>query len=288
MIVLIVLTIYLVFVSVHAQVKNFEHVFNADYIVFNATDSCYQKTQTCQSAKNVYRAYMAQTDWGLFLSSDNTSVYADWMMIDRQPTGNEAIISIGVAHTHNLKIGDVFCVKVFGAEYELVVSQISHAACGVIVVNCEDIGIPYNMLLVEGQDGIASAELLGDLSQTTASELAPIAEADSLLERFINAIQMYMDAGKILLVVFICFSLIGMVDVFYESLRARREEFELYRFAGMEQRELRLMKVSELAITVLLGIVIGLGAFVISAFVVNRGLSARGMEVFINILSLMR
>lgn len=288
LIVLIVLTVYLVFAGVHAQVKDFEHVFNADYVVLNATDSCYQKTQACQSAKNVYRAYMAQTDWGLFLSSDDTSGYADWMMLDCQPTGNEAVISIGVADTHDLKVGDTLPIIVFGAEYELVVSKILYAACNVIVVDCEDVGIPYNMLLVEGQDGITSAELLGDLSQTTASELAPIAEADSLLERFIGAIQMYMDAGKILLVVFICFSLIGMVDVFYESLRARREEFELYRLAGMEKRELRLMKVSELTITILLGVMIGLGAFVISAFVVNRGLSARGMEVFINILSLMR
>ena len=148
--------------------------------------------------------------------------------------------------------------------------------------------IPYNMLLVQGKDDVSSAELLGDLSQTTASELAPISQMDSLLARFLDAVQMYMDAGKVLLLIFIIFSLIGMIDIFYESLRARREEFGLYLLAGMCRRELRLMKVFELAITILFGLIIGLGAFVLSAFAVNRGLSSRGMELFVSILSLLQ
>ena len=141
------------------------------------------------------------------------------------------------------------------------------------------------MLLVKGKDGVPSAELLGELSQATASELAPIVEAGDLLERFINVVQTYMDSVKILLVVFVFFSLIGMIDISYESLRARREEFELYRLAGMEKRELRLMKVFEFTISMLFGIVIGLGAFAIWAFAVNRGMSAYGMEVLLGILS---
>ena len=93
----------------------------------------------------------------------------------------------------------------------------------------------------------------------------------------------YIDAGKVLLLVFIVFSLIGMIDVFYESLRARREEFGLYLLAGMRHRELRIMKTFELTITILIGLVIGLVAFVLTAFAVNRGMSSRGMEVFLSI-----
>ena len=288
LIVMIILTVALVFLGVHAQMKNLEDIFCADYAVLNATDNCYQKTQTCQSVKAVHRAYMTQSDWGLIVSADDPSAYADWLQIDHLPMGNEAIISIGFAHAHNLKIGDTLEMSWDGEKYEFVISQILRVSSTYVAINCEDMNIPYNMLLVQGKDDVSSAELLGDLSQTTASELAPISQIDSLLARFLDAVQMYMDAGKVLLLIFIIFSLIGMIDIFYESLRARREEFGLYLLAGMCRRELRLMKIFELAITILFGLVIGLGGLVLSAFAVNRGLSARGMELFVSILSLLQ
>jgi len=288
LIVMIVLTVCLVFASVAGQVKCFANIFNADYMVLNATDSCYQKTKTCQSAKAVWRAYMTQTDWGIVFSADDASVYADWFGMDELPSGNEIIVSLGIADTHNLKTGDTLHLKLNGIKYEFLVSQIISAPTGYLAINCKDMDISYNMLLVEGKDGISSTELLSDLSQTTASELAPIVEADTLLGRLIDAIQIYMDSGKILLLVFVIFSLIGMIDISYESLRVRREEFGLYRLTGMKRGDLRLMKIAELTVSVLFGLVIGLGAFVISAFAVNRGMSSRGMEVFVSILSLLR
>lgn len=281
----IILTVSMILICVCGQIKEQRHVFNADYVVFNATDNCYQKAQACQSTQAVYRAYLMPADIGTVVSADDPLVYADWFNIDRQANGNEAIVSSGISNARDLKVGDTFAVDLGGTEYEFVVSQIKKSASNYIAINCDDVGIPHNMLLVKGKDGVPSAELLGELSQATASELAPIVEAGDLLERFINAVQTYVDSVKILLVVFVFFSLIGMIDISYESLRARREEFELYRLAGMEKRELRLMKVFEFTISMLFGIVIGLGAFAIWAFAVNRGMSAYGMEVLLGILS---
>ena len=288
LIVMIVLTVCLVFVSVTGQVRCYSNIFNADYIVLNATDGCYQKTKTCQSTKAVWRAYMSQTDWGIVISADDISVFADWFEMDDLPSGNEIVVSRGIADTNDLRIGETLDLKLNGVKYEFIVSKIVSTPAGYLAINCQDMDIPYNMLLVEGKDGVSSAELLGDLSQTTTSELAAFIEADTLLERFVDAIHIYMDSGKILLLVFVVFSLIGIVDISYESLRARREEFALYRLAGMKRRDLRLMKAFEFTITMVLGLLMGLGAFVISAFAVNRGMSSRGMEIFISILSLLR
>jgi ABC-type antimicrobial peptide transport system permease subunit len=77
-----------------------------------------------------------------------------------------------------------------------------------------------------------------------------------------------------------------VVDIFYESMRARREEFGLYRLAGMSHSELRLMKRSELIVTVLIGVLIGIVMFVISAFAINRGVSGIGVEIFLGIKQL--
>ena len=279
LIVIIVLVIGIVFISVGAQVQNFNHIFEADYTVLNATERAYQKTQTCQSAQTVYRAYMTQSSWGMVVSADDLSAFAEWMTVDRQLKGNEIIVSRGTAHTHDLKVGDTLAMDLEGVKFEFEVVKIANVCANYLAINCEDVGIPYNMLLVKGKEGVSKATLLNDLSQATASELAPISEVNTLLGRFISAVQTYIDAGKILLVVFIIFSLIGMIDISYESLRARREEFELYRLAGMSRKDLRRMKIAELTVTVLFGLAIGLVAFVIAAFVVNRGLSSRGLEV---------
>lgn len=283
LIVVILLTIGLVFISVEGQMQAFKHIFEADYVVLNATNSCYQKTQTCNSAKAVHRAYLNQTASGMVISADDISAYADWLAIQQLPTGNEAIISLGISHAHDLTIGDSFSIELDGMEHELVVSQITRVSTNYIAINCADVGISYNMLTVKGEDGVLPAELLSDLSQTTASELAPIAETNALLARFLQAVQTYIDAEKLLLVVFVLFSLIGIIDIFYESLRARREEFALYHLAGMNKKSLRLMKILELIIAIALGTLIGLGVFIISAFALNRGMSARGMEAFLGV-----
>ena len=288
LIVMIVLTIGLVLVTVEAQIQAFGQVFDADYAVFNATDQCYQKTETCGSAEDVSRAYLNQTGWGMVISAEDPAFYADWLNMDRQPKGNEIVVSVGLAHSHDLKIGDVFKLELDGVEQEFVVVEITDVCANYLAINCKDIGLSYNMLLVKGKEGVSQAQLLNDLSQATASDLAPIAEADTLLARFIAAINTYADAGKILLVVFIIFSLIGTVDIFYESLRARREEFGLYRLAGMSQQNLRRMKVAELIITLLFGLTIGLGAFVLSALAVNRGMTARSLEIFRGVLAFFR
>ena len=288
LIVMIVLTIGLVFVNVEAQIQAFGHVFDADYAVFNATDRCYQKTETFPGADRVSRAYLNQADMGMVLSVEDPAFYTEWLNMDRQPKGNEIVVSVGLAHSHDLTIGDVFKLELDGVEREFVVVEITDVCANYLAINCKDIGLSYNMLLVKGKEGVSQAQLLNDLSQATASDLAPIAEADTLLARFIAAINTYADAGKILLVVFIIFSLIGTVDIFYESLRARREEFDLYRLAGMSQRNLRRMKVAELIITLLFGLIIGFGAFVLSALAVNRGMTARGLEIFRGVLAFFR
>ncbi len=288
LIVATILTVGMVFASVYGQIKNLESIFDADYVIFNSTDACYGKAQTCESADGVYRAYVNQTSLGLVLSADEADAYADWLKFDAQPNGNEAVISSGIARANNIGVGDSLCVALGGVEYEFVVSHIVSAGSNYIGINCKDMGIQYNILLVQGKSNVLNADLLGELSKATASELAPIAEVDTLLEQFIDVVDIYIDAGKILLFVLVVFSLIGMADVFYESLRARREEFELYRISGMTRREIRLMKASELTVTVLLGLFIGIGAFVIAAFAVNIGMTARGMEIFLGILSLFR
>lgn len=281
LIVSIILTICLVFSCARGWIRSWQQVFDADYIVYNATDSCYEKTTGCESADTVCRSYMNQSEIGMVISADDLSVYGDLLSIKEQPKDNQVIVNTGIAHKLDLRVGESFSLELDGVEYDLVVAEIVKVGINYVAINCEDLGIAYNMLLVTGREGISSSELLADLSQTTSTELAAISSIDALMEQRISSIKGYLNTGKVLLGVFAVFSLIGMVNTFCESLRTRREEFGFYCLAGMSRKNLRLLKFSELVVTILLGMLIGIAAFVLSALAVNGGMRGYGVEIFL-------
>ena len=86
--------------------------------------------------------------------------------------------------------------------------------------------------------------------------------------------------------VFLIFSLIGVSNLFGESLRTRQEEFGLYLLAGMTRKELRKMKLAELLFSVLVGILVGLLMFAFVIVAIDRGMSALGGEIFLGITTL--
>jgi ABC-type antimicrobial peptide transport system permease subunit len=148
--------------------------------------------------------------------------------------------------------------------------------------------IPYNMLLVKGRDGVSNARLLGELSESTSSELAAISTVDKLLESTLTLFETYFSTGKILILIFAVFSVIGMIDTVYESSRSRREEFGLYTIAGMNKKRLFAMKLLEVTLAIGIGLAIGILASVAMSFISNAGLSSKTVEIFIGVKEILR
>ncbi len=245
-----------------------------------------KKTRACKSVNAVYRFYFRQSALGTVVSSDDPNAYGDWLPTEQHPEGKQAIVSAGIAHMHDLKEGDDFLISLDGTVYELELLEIADVSVNCVVLNCEDLGIPYNALLVEGGADVSSDELLADLSETTASELAFVSTVDALVEEKSDFIESYIDAGRILLFIFFIFSLIGVANTFCETLRTRKTEFDLYRLAGMCRANVRLMQTEELVFSILVGGLVGVGAFLISAVALDKGMNAYGSEVFLGIKSL--
>ena len=283
LVVSIILTICMLFACANGWMNAWQRIFRADFAIANATDSCYEKVQSCESAELVSRSYMGLSEYGAVLSAEDLSVYGEFLCIDKPPTGNEAIISAGVAHNLDLKKGDRFVLEIDGADYELVVADVKWEGLNYIAINCEDIGIPYNMLLVSGKADVSSESLLADLSEITSTELAAITSASALMEQRLRVMETYVNSGTVLLCVFSSFSLIGIANIVYESLRSRKEEFGYYHLAGMSRKSLRKMKLWELAITLLIGALIGALSFLVIALAADQGLNGAGGEIFLGI-----
>ncbi len=280
----IVLTVAFVFVCLKCKTTTLASVFDADYAVLNATDSCYEKTVACDGVASANRFYLMQTQLATMVSAQDIDAYSDKLKVERLPVGNEVVLSRGVAEMTSARVGDEIETNIGGLEYHLVVCDVVDVGTNYAAINCEDLGISYNMILVKGEEGVSNDSLLAALSDATSTELAPIVTADTLLSGMIESIETYIRAGGFLLAVSSLFYVVGMGNTLHESFRSRRGEFELYRLAGMQRRTLRKMKCAEVAVAMLFGTIIGIAAFLFASIATAKGMTNYGTEILLDLM----
>ena len=256
-------------------------LIQADFTVYNTTDRCYEKIESCDKVDVASRFYFALTDGFVVFSSENASVYSPILDISEPPEANEVVLSKGLAEKFALHEGDDFDIELDGVKHSFRVSDIAETSIGIVVINCEDMGIPYNSVVVRGREGIERADLLAALSEATVAEIAPIRSTESLLDGLVNTMSTYIRAVLILLSVLCVFFVIGTLDALYECMRARGEDYTLYRLAGVPRRRLALMRSTEILLPIVFGILLGLLVSVVSIISINRGMVQFGMIPFL-------
>lgn len=281
----ITLVTCVVFLSIAGIIKTTENIFNADYAVINATDRCYDAVSKRAEVGSVNRVHVSTLEGTQLIAADDLGVFTERFGIESTPRAEEAIVASGYADMHDLKVGESFKLKINGVERELTVGNIARSSIAYVAVDAEYFDVAYNMLLVNGRDGVSSSELLSGLSAATSSELAALVSADSLTRSLYDTSKLYMNMGKMLIGVFAVFSVIGIIDILSESTRARREEFGLYGLAGMEKGRIRRMRRLEVAASLLLGLVAAIVATAIISVALDMGMMRFGYEVFVNVFS---
>ena len=282
----IAFTVGFLLISFVAKATAFPTILQADFVVMNATDRCYEKIKECDGAESVNKFYMAATDGFIVMSSQDECVYSLSLDISEQPTGNGAVIGEGISRKYGLEVGDNMDIELDGVQYSFEVTRVAQTGFGIVVINCEDVGIAYNSILVEGGDGVSDSELLATLSEATATELAPIQAAETLFEKVSDVMTRYIRAAVVLVCVLSVFFLIGTLDALYECLRARGEDYRLYRLAGTGKGNLALMRAAEILIPIAFGILLGVLVAMISVPSVNRSLAGFGVVPFLDIKAL--
>lgn len=280
----IVMTSGLMVASAFGNLAYTEEFFDADYAVLNATERCSEKVAQCETLAGSYKVYMGNMADGGMFSADSLEALSEDLNVKRLPKGNEAVVAWGEAKSRSLRVGDEFTVKLNGQEIELVVCDIAKTGIAFILFDCEHFGIPYNMLMAKGAEGVSSGEVLGEIADKTAMELAAVVSVDTLFEDKLETVDICLNLGLISLLTIIIFAMIGMIDNLYESYRARREEFTLYNLSGMSKKDIRHMKAWEILLTLTFGVLLGGVFFVLSSFVANASFYTFGYSTFYNVL----
>ncbi|MBQ9131656.1 MAG: ABC transporter permease [Clostridia bacterium] len=255
-------------------------VFDADYAVINATESCYEKVLQCDGAERSTRAFFSKTN---LISVEDKTVLSGDLRIERLPVGNEAIVTSGYAEMKGLNVGERFCVTYGVGEYEVEVIEIVDFGYNFILFDCAHFGVAYNAVMVKGKADVSDDQLLSEISNRTALELVAIRSVDSLLQEKIGTIWVYFASGMILTGIVLVFALIGTLDSLCMSYRARRDEFAFYSISGMTQESIRHMKCAEILLTFAFGILLGVLGGVVAAFAMEKGLVSFGYRTFYNV-----
>lgn len=287
----VVLGTVLIVISTYGHVSYVESIFNGEYAVLNATESCQEKVLSCDLVDNSYKVYIgtaklsSEKDSSLnAFSADEVAVYSPHLHIQTNPSGNQAVVSLGVAKQYLWKVGDVVTVELEGEVKEIVISNVVDAGFSFMALDCEYFGVSRNVLIAKGVEGASSADVLSQLTDATAVELAAIVSVKDLFKGKLATIDVCLKLGVIALLAVVVFSTIGMLDNLYESYRARRSEFALFRHSGMSKKMIRKMKSNEITLTLGLGVLFGLIIFVFYSMMLNAGLYAFRYATFLNFL----
>lgn len=284
----VVFSVGAIMISAVGNIRAVKTVFTTDYVVLGATEKCYQGVQACDAVQTVRRLYMQNgTDETgasiLLLSSNEKQALSEHMRPEKMPKGNRVAISRGEARARSLRVGDRFKVNAGGKDLTLVVDEILDVGMNCVILDAKHFGLHYNLLAVEGKQSASDGALFEQLSAKTATEMATLMRTEDLWREHLSRTEIYLDAGRVILLVISALALIGMADNLGQGYRARREEFRLYRLSGMSAAQVRKMKLTEIFSVIFFGIALALLASIVFLLVTNVALRTHSFETFSNI-----
>ncbi len=283
--------IFTVIWSLRGNTTVMENVFDSEYVVCNGTSRCYQKIENCTSVSSVEKAYITtyahkNSYHTSVLSVSDLSVFSDDIPITKKPEGNQAVISYAEAKMLSLDVGDSFTIEISGVPKTLNVIEIVETGFNFVLIDCEYYNIDYSIMLPILKDGVSEAEFIGEITAVTADEIATVTKTRTLLESRIKGFGIYTRCGDLMLFAVIAFSLIGLIDTTVESYNVRRGEFALYRVSGMSASAIKKVKLYEILITTLMGLVFGIVGYVLLLPIIKEAMYGIGFELIKNLLML--
>ena len=120
---------------------------------------------------------------GLSVTGNAQDCLSDVYCLSKLPTGNEVVLSEGVAALLNAKVGDELSIEVLGESYTFTLSEILSTSLCMVYFNAADMGILQDDLYcITLQDGCRNQETLELITATLETSGALLLEPEELFE----------------------------------------------------------------------------------------------------------
>ena len=284
----IFVSVTLVVISGLNSIEAIRGIFCGDYAVLNASERSFSEVSDCESVDSAYQVFLgtASGDGGTSVSAISVydeDVLSDDLKFSKLPSGAEAVISVGVAELLIIGEGDVIDIEISGKNLRLEVIEVTDSATGYILFDSDFHGISKNIVIAKGKDGYSRVNVLDNISEKIALEMAITMPIEDLFEDKIKNVSVFLDSGKILLAVLLIFVAIGVLNNLFESYRARRDDFQLFALAGMKKAEISRVKFYEIFFTFTFGTVLGILLSLLMAVSSHSVMASHGFNMIGNL-----
>ena len=282
----IVLTVSVCIAGGAMTVENYRRQLTGDFVVFNATEQCESKLKNADGVKDVYSVFYDVTERNgvtiPLVSASSINALSKNTNLAVLPKDNDAYISFGLSESLRLALGDTLSFSVGDKEVSVKIAGVLRTNINCLIFNNEYFDLPFTILTVQGNSDIDKETLRSSISGALALEMATVTSISEFTGKKIQASELYINAGYLLAPLMVLFALIGFFDNLLESYRARKEEFALYKTAGMTNKDITVMKINELCLTFAFAILAGIIAAVISTLAFNEGFLSFSYSLLLN------
>ena len=250
----------------------FDHLWDADYGVAYADEEVEAALQTSPLVEDVTHFFASNIrfdDSGSvrLMAIDNYAIMDPHYTPTRAPKSNELAISTVVADYYRLRVGDSVEGVVDDHRYTFVVSEIFVGKSTSVYADldyCQ--GLTYNAILVSAKEGVTLSELKADILQNATVSTAVVLPIADYAKQLYRDAEFYIKCCLVMCIGLFFFSIVGLVNIYFETYRTRKSEYELYFLAGMTPAHVRKMKLYEVLVLVGISLVC---ALVMSAFLIE-------------------
>ena len=286
----IIICISLLLIGGNKNLSLSREIFSEEYAVISATERCEKKMLEADSVASLERVLFipgSEQASGTvnLISVSSADILGENLNVKELPENDGAILSLDNARALSVGIGDSIVIRVEEKDLSLRVENIIRSPYSYILFDAQHFGISYNMLLPSAKGGVQMSEFAEEISLIAATEAAAVVQTAELFEEKTVVIGIYLSCARLLLSMISIFAFVGLFDNLYESYRSRREEFKLYCLAGMTDREIKKMKLSEISLCLIWGVISGVIFAAVILPMLNNTLLSRNFDLISNLIA---
>ncbi len=267
--------------ATNGHIKSTAKMLEGDFLILNDNKENFKSE--CLDEIHCFYKSSCLYDNGfstMLLSCDSKEAFSSNWDIERLPKGKEIIMSSTDAKMHNVGVGDKITLKIEDcAPTEFEIIDVVNMGTMAIIFDREYFGFSNVMMIANAKPG-QEEEALAEITSIAADDMIVVTTVDAFQSRSLERNTCLLKCATLLLLIIIFFSVVGFINNLYETNRTRKEEFELYHYAGLSKKGRIKMVLWEIFIMLFVGCLLGVLASLVILPSLERALNQIHFELF--------
>lgn len=198
-----------------------------------------------------------------------------------RPTGDEVILSVGIAELVGAHVGDDLRLTVNGVSHTFTVTEIVKTHMHFVTFDVKTLGMEYELLGVNFKEGADSARAYEELCAILEQNASVLIEPESIFDTIPQTVTSHVTILRSGVGVATVLTLFSCVHVLSQLYHAQKKEHAILRQNGMTGGGIRRMIVTELLLATILSVLFSFVFGTALCALTNFGIRSFGLVLFL-------